>query len=309
MRILFGTIAKNIEHRMAQLLTFFTELQKELPDSHIFLYENNSTDNTCSYFPLFESMIQNLHIKSENIPAEELLQTVARTWDNKPCRMELIAMARNKLLDMIHSHGFDDDDLIVMFDADMKEPICMPPLLKILKNFPDADAIFANGLTANCQHYYDMYALRHENAPYGPEIRGTEFWDAMPRITIAQRTPVISAFGGLGIYKGYCLKHNSYSALPTKSLDQLYKSIMARHGYVKPIPETHYKGGLIGAYLFGEGPYDESRSLNPRDIFYVNNSGYSYPVVCEHSTFHATMTMRGQGRFFIDPELLYHSDH
>jgi hypothetical protein len=64
---------------------------------------------------------------------------------------------------------------------------------------------------------------------------------------------------------------------------------------------THYEGVLLGVYLF-----------EPKEaggFFYHNNSGYSWPVVCEHSTFHARMTLRGQGRFFIDPELIYQSGH
>lgn len=314
MPVFLGTIAKNIEKSMLPLLTFLTELQNHIPDIHVFLYENNSTDKTRDYFPLFESMVKNIHIQSETIDESDILkQGLLRTWNNKPCRITMIAQARNKLLDMMNAHGYDDADLIIMFDSDMNEPIPIQPLLQTLENFPqDADAIFANGLSANGQTYYDMYALRHMDSPYGPEIRGEEFWDTLRQMKImrsTQRMPVISAFGGLGIYRGYCLKHNSYSALPTKSLDQLYTSIMAQTGYVKQNPITHYKGILMGAYLFGEGPYDSVKSLNPRDIFYVNNSGYNFPVVCEHSTFHATMAMRGQGRFFIDPELIYYSDH
>jgi hypothetical protein len=227
--------------------------------------------------------------------------------------MESIANARNNLLEMMAAHGYTDDDLIILFDSDIREAMPVDPLLRLIRDFPsDADGIFANGLSARNDRYYDMYALRFLHGPHGskglegPELRGDEFWETLPQIKITERTPVVSAFGGLAIYRGYCLKHNSYSVLPTKDLDRLYKSILPES---EKQVETHYKGSLLGAYLFGEGPYDASRSLNPSDIFYRNNSGYNFPVVCEHGTFHATMTMRGQGRFFIDPELLYYSDH
>lgn len=311
MTVYIGMIAKNIENSILPLLTFLTEFQTALPDSHVFIYENNSTDETRSYFPILQTMIQNIHIQSETLSESDLLKEgLMRTWDNKPCRMEMIARARNKLLEMIDCHGYMDDDLIIMLDSDMSEPVEIGPLLQKLQNFPkDADAIFANGLASNRKIYYDMYALRYVNSLYGPEIRGDAFWKTIKNIEITERMPVISAFGGLGIYKGYCLKHNSYSAIPTKSLDQLYKSIMSQSGYIQPIPETHHNGALMGMYLFGEGPYDTSHSLNPQDIFYVNNSGYNFPVVCEHSTLHATMIMRGQGRLFIDPDQRYYSNH
>jgi hypothetical protein len=109
MRIFLGTIAKNIEKRILPLLAFLTEFQTAIPESHIFLYENNSTDQTRAYFPLLESMVPNIHIQSETISDAELLkECVARTYDNKPCRMELISRARNKLLDMMNAHGYDD---------------------------------------------------------------------------------------------------------------------------------------------------------------------------------------------------------
>ncbi|MDQ3109204.1 MAG: hypothetical protein M3R17_04860 [Bacteroidota bacterium] len=38
-------------------------------------------------------------------------------------------------------------------------------------------------------------------------------------------------------------------------------------------------------------------------IFYVNNSGTNFPVVCEHVTFHYQMRYNGNGRIFISPEL------
>jgi hypothetical protein len=303
MAILFGTVVKNIEGSIFQLIQFLTEITRELPEAHFFIYENNSTDKTRDYFPLMQSILSNIHILSEDYTQEELLRiSISRREDNKPCRMELIAFARNKLLDMIESHGYTNDDLIVMFDCDMRS-IPTKPLFERLRAFPDdIDALFANGLSTNCQTYYDMYALRFGKNLLGPEIRGLEFWDSLPRIVIQNPTSVLSAFGGLAIYKGYCLKQNRYSALPTQALDILNKQIIQQTGY-KPASsetQTQYKGAPIGIYLFGSGP---------DDIFYLNNSGYNYPVVCEHSTLHAEMMLRGQGRFRIDPDLKYYSDH
>ena len=301
MTIVFGTVAKNIEGSIFQLIQFLNELVKVLPDAQFFMYENNSTDGTRNYFPMLQSLIPNIHIESDTFTHEELLQKcVARSCENNPCRMELISHARNKLLTMIRSNGYGcDGDLVVMFDCDMVS-IPTEPLLERLRAFPDdVDVLFANGLSRNGQTYYDMYALRYGNNPFGPELLASTFWDSMPQICIKQSIPVISAFGGLAIYRGECLDNSRYSAIPTRALDTIYKQLIKQTGFT-PSKETHKNGAAMGIYLFGQGP---------EDIFYLNNSGYNFPVVCEHSTFHADMMTRGYGRFRIDPDLKYYSNH
>jgi hypothetical protein len=301
MTVVFGTVAKNIEGSIFQLIQFLTELANALPDAHFFLYENNSTDGTRKYFPILQSISTNLHIQSETFTNEELLQrSVARSCENNPCRMEMIAYARNKLLTAIQAHGYGrDEDFVVMFDCDMAS-IPTAPLLERLRAFPDdVDVLFANGLARDGQRYYDMYALRYGNNPFGPELLGETFWKTMPQISIKGSIPVISAFGGLAIYRGYCLNNSRYSAIPTQALDTIYKQLIKQTDY-KQIKETHHNGASMGIYLFGQGP---------DDIFYVNNSGYNFPVVCEHSTFHADIMLRGHGRFRIDPDLKYYSMH
>jgi hypothetical protein len=302
MRLYIGTIARNIESSLLNFISFVSEITRRLPDTHVLLYENNSTDATRALLPLLQTASPYVQIQSEDFTNAELLASCkAQTWDNKPCRMEVIARARNKLLDMIRAAGCTDGDYVLMIDCDIAKPFesqDIDAICERVRNFPhDADALFANGLNANGVTYYDMYALRHTGAPFGPEIVGEDFWKTLPRIAVRERTPIYSGFGGMALYRGYCVKDNAYSALPTSALHAFTTECMKRHGYVQPKFETHYRGALIGIHLFGD------------DVYYHNNSGYNYPVVCEHSTFHATLAMRGQGRFIIDPAMRYYSNH
>ena len=237
----------------------------------------------------------------EDYTHDELLgKCKANTWDMKPCRMEMIAMARNRLLGMIDAVGYSNDDLIVMIDSDISVLPDMNVLTERLRDFPtDVDALFANGVYRGSNHYYDRYALRYSGQPFGPETIGDGFWKTLPNIVIDRPMSIISGFGGLAIYKGYCIRDNQYSAIPTKNLDTLIKDTIRVNGYRRPQPPTEpcRDGCLLGMYLFGNGP---------DDLFYYNNSGYNYPVVCEHSTFNANILLRGQGRFIVDPELKYY---
>ncbi len=300
MKIIFGAICKNIEPEIFNCINFLAQALERFPDSHVCIYENNSTDNTKTYMPLLQNIAApgRVHILSEDMDVAAVLEaSAARTWDNKTCRMELIALARNKLLDMINAVGYTDDDRIVMFDPDI---VAVPNIDAIANCIAreDADVIFANGLNASKTAYYDMYAYRCAAIPLGPELRGEEFWKTLKYMAITSRTPVYSAFGGLGIYRGACLKDNRYSAVPTKDLDDMNRSLVVQHGIEFPKPVTHHEGCLMGVYLFGKDGF-----------FYHNNSGHNYPVVCEHSTFHARMYNRGQRRMYIDPDLKYFSGH
>ena len=298
MKVLFGTIAKNIEGSFQNLLAFASELFALQPDADLYLYENNSTDATRAFFPLLESCSPHVHVHSEDFTAaQQLAASRAHTWDKKPCRIEMIAVARNKLLEMM-APDVGSADYVVLFDADMAQPLDAAAILHTLLDFPvDADAIFANGLSANGLTYYDMYALRTHDRPCGPEILGETFWKTLPRQMIRARTPVYSAFGGLGLYRAAAVRGARYSAFPTPELNALY------HRVASPMPphDTHYNGALLGTYLF--------EAKEDGGFFYYNNSGYAAPIVCEHSTFHADMAARGTGRFYIDPALTFWSTH
>ena len=157
--------------------------------------------------------------------------------------------------------------------------------------------------------YYDAYAYRDTQHPFGAELLGEEIFDFKYKSVIvqipfdAQPIPVLSAFGGLGIYKSTCIRGLRYSAIPTQDLHTLNLRIMKEnpdHLYVKKVkekPTTHIQGVSQGIYLFD------------KELFYRNCSGYNFPVICEHVPFHAAMIVRGYDKLFVLPPLLYVSDH
>lgn len=300
MRIIAGTVCKNIENHFSVFSTFLQVLQDAIPTLEVFIYENNSTDRTKQFLQILNDSLNSCRIKSEDV---DLRPERAITWDMKPCRMEMISNARNKLLDMIFQTEPGNDDIIMFFDGDMLNLPTMANLFETLTNFPqDTDAIFANGVTVSGTNYYDLYALRNVDVPIGPEVIGETFWKNLPRVSIHEKTKVCSAFGGLAIYRAKCLSGIRYSAIPTADLDTLNKHLVAQFNpqvpSVQPEIDTHINGCLLGMYYFGNN-----------GLFYWNNSGYNYPVVCEHTTLHASMWVNGHRNMYIDPELKYFSDH
>ena len=312
MTLFCGAVTRNLEKSFPNFKQFMYSLFGELTDLQLFIYENNSTDNTKKLLEDWATLDKRVHVKCEVFSKEFLLeQGYARAYDNIPCRMESISTARNKLVEWMESFGMGvgEDDLTIFIDPDIPTVFPVECLVSLCRSFPQgAHAFFANGLSGNMK-YYDAYAYRDTQHPFGAELLGEEIFDFKYKSVIkqipfdAQPIPVLSAFGGLGIYKSICIRGLRYSATPTQDLHTLNLRIMKDnpdHLYVKKIkekPTTHIQGASQGIYLFD------------KELFYRNCSGYNFPVICEHVPFHAAMIARGYDKLFVLPPLIYVSDH
>lgn len=85
MKVLFGTIAKNIEGQFPNLLAFASELFALQPDADLYLYENNSTDATRAFFPLLESCSPHVHVHSEDFTAAQQPRVGCRSEPEIDC--------------------------------------------------------------------------------------------------------------------------------------------------------------------------------------------------------------------------------
>ena len=296
MKVVLGGIVKNIEKHFSSATNFIKALKDLIPSLEVCIYENNSTDGTKKLLDNFVKSEEYVSAVSENIEDSYFLTLGnARTWDNKPCRIEMIAYARNKLLQMILLKNLSSSDYVIMIDLDFSIAPDVNILSDTLKYMhPDVHALFANGITGEGR-YYDAYELRTEGYPYGSEILGDVFWSSehMQKLqTVIDPSgppiPVYSAFGGLAIYRADVIKDCTYSADITDALHNFYKG----HRYEEKI-ETHYKGVLLGCYL------------KDTSIFYKNNSGYNYPIAAEHVNFNYSIRSKGFTNMFIAPFLYY----
>ena len=290
MRVVLGGIVRNIESHFYVLKEFIIHLKTVIPTLEVCIYENNSTDNTKT---LLKNLPGYVSVKSEDYSEEFFVNSFpARTYKNEGCRIHKIAFARNKLLEMINKK---DSDFVIMMDMDIKIAPDISIIKQLLEFWPqNLHAIFANGIQQN-GHYYDGYEFRSTELPFGPEILGETFWSDVHMAKIQHKyepnsplIPVISAFGGLAIYKSEVIRCCIYSADITDELHEFYKSLPI----VDPKPQTHYNGCGLGIYK--------------DSIFYKNNSGYNYPVCAEHVNFHLSIRKKGFTNMFICPALYYY---
>ena len=315
-------VCKNVVNTLPVIRAAFEDLASKagVPCWAVF-YENNSDDGTDTELMKWasEAPADQVRVQCDKFTRdEELSRGAARTFDNKPCRMEQIAHARNMLLDMLLGERGSPAKYVIMIDMDNPVPFPVNAILRCIARDPDGfDALICYGLNP-FGYMYDFYAYRDAQFPFGPEIMREAFWSghhqcyvqtAMHNKTmfcnrqIKQNPamlpyiPVASGFNGLCIFRLDAIKGIRYSAVPTPEMNAEYEAMNCIPPLAKNA-KTHVDGASVGMYLF---PKDE----NNKGIFYFHNSGYNFPVVCEHVPFFASMRANNYRRIYLCTDLVW----
>ena len=196
--VIIGGIAKNIEKSFPDLIQNLDNIKSVFDSSITFLVIDENDDNT-----------------------ENLLKQYAETTDNTYLfkisnsghRTERIANARNKVLEVSEPY-LDKYQFFLTFDLDFKK-IPPPSIVDTLKSHNSWDVATAN----TPGYYYDRWALRTKESKdscwKNHKDRNCDkplsMWlpNSLHEHQIPTDTPpieVISAFGGLAIYKNNLLK-------------------------------------------------------------------------------------------------------
>ena len=351
--IILCGVCKNVASTLPVIRAAFEELVSKagVPCWAVF-YENNSDDGTDAELLKWASEAPHqVIVKCEKFTRdEELARGAARTVDNQPCRMEQIAHARNKLLDMLLGErsspnpssgeptaqapvptvpvggavvpvGSSPAKYVVMIDTDNPVPFPVNAILKCIARDPDGfDALVCNGLNSSGQ-IYDTYAYRDAQFPFGPEIMRDVFWSGhhqhYMRTAVHNNTlffnrqikqnparlpyvPILSGFNGMCIFRREALMGLRYSAVPTAEMNAEYEALYS----IPPFSNTIVNGASVGIHLFPDNNNSNNNSNN-KGIFYFHNSGYNFPVVCEHTTLFAAMRARNRRRIHLCTDLVW----
>jgi hypothetical protein len=382
--IILCGVCKNVVSTLPVIRAAFEELveQSGVPCWAIF-YENNSDDGTDVELMKWAAeapgqvMVQCDKFTKE----EELSRGVARTFDNYPCRMERIAFARNRLLDMLLGERSSPNPsslsvalstpspsgersspnpsslsappstppsiiggeggvwgtigsparYVVMIDMDNPVPFPVNQVLRCIARDPDGfDALVCNGLNP-MGYMYDIYAYRDAQFPFGPEIMREAFWSGHHQYyvqtavhnktllfmrqnkqnpSLLPYVPILSGFNGLCIFRREALRGLRYSAVPTPEMNAEYEAMNC----IPPLAKnanTHVNGASVGIHLFPNDNDSENHKNNHKNnekdkgIFYFHNSGYNFPVVCEHVPFFAGMRAKNRRRIYLCTDLVW----
>ncbi len=319
-KVIICGVCRNVETTFPKTCAMIEEIGQLFQDYRVIVYENNSTDQTALLLKCWEARNNRVFIKSEYVSDEDYAKIVInQTWDKQVFRPERIAIARNKVLDIAFSPTYDSIPYVIWIDMDFEVMPNYEAIVEVFQNSDRWDGVLAYGIDSN-DHFFDWYALRSRLYPFGPELLGSEAWDAMNKsLTLAPQEdwyPVFSAFGGLGIYKKSSIVGCKYAAVVTEELVELTSQLMKSEDFILvrsikkyqrschsfpnvfslPFPAVNLPPmlGDVGFKLFS----------NEELIWRMNCGVTQYPSVCEHVPFHASMIQKGHGKLFINPRLV-----
>ncbi len=320
-KVIICGVCKDVAERVPYTITIMEKIGELFSDYRIIVYENNSSDETARILKEWEGRNSKVRAITEHVDQKELENLfVNRTEDGNFYRAETIARARNIVLDKALSETYQDFVYLIWMDMDFKLEPDYEGFREVFESDREWDAVFAYGIDPPGT-YWDWYAFRDHQCPIGSELLGNDWWYLPRQKRFLNRNddwyPVISAFGGCGIYKKDAIKGCCYSGLVTKDLAQLSHKIIQENpshpiikkyvADVKNVKEYVTINAPSSAFLDIHDPRvgiildDISEDI----VWRMSSFVYKYPSVCEHVAFHASMILNGHGKLFVNPRLIF----
>ncbi len=315
-KVLICGVCKNVKNAVPNTIQSAKHLGEQFLDYEIVIYENNSTDKTKELFQGWANKDSHVHFISEDLSEKKMAPLFNMKVYN---RTEAIARARNKVLDVVMQDKYEDFKYVVWADLDFLEPWSVDQIVEtVLHPEQECDAVFANGI-------YDLFALRDPQFAIGFELIGRKYFQKIneirSRLTLDPKgawRKVYSAFGGMAIYKRKALQGCRYSGVVTKDLEKVVTrwleearastEVCLLEDYDHLLSSTR----IVNLYLINR-VYNRN-SLPAKIGMKLNNAHgtgkvawfsctrkHTLPWTCEHIPLHASMALRGHGKFFINP--------
>ena len=218
LNVLFCATCKNVADYIERTLSLVHETGKMFKNYDVFLYENNSSDNTVEIIKQDEKVI----LETETLPDASYERSSVSFYQ----RCQFIANARNKYVDYINNNA-SEYDYVFVFDTDLKGGWSKEGILTsvyYLESNAEYDCMTSYCVVGGYGDLplekeskfnwlmFDSYAFRFydDNSKFPMDIANYN------RIKVskgANPLRVKSNFNGLGIYRPSCFKENYYSVL------------------------------------------------------------------------------------------------
>lgn len=212
--VLVTGLARNTEgHLKKEIKRIEAQVSKVFNDIKFLVIESDSTDNTLA--ELLKISSENSNFKFISLKSIEL---------EIPNRIERLTHCRNFYVNELrHNKEYRDSEFVIVIDFDIKNNRLDLRVLKDWINNSNWTALFANQTGA----YFDIYALRKQGWIEGDcfqeysklleflspaAAKQKAIWSKMIKIRKgAKPIRVLSAFGGLGVYRKEVFLAHDYS--------------------------------------------------------------------------------------------------
>ena len=226
-KIIFAGICRNVEQTLASNIERIVRTAKEFNDFHIFLYENDSIDNTVNILNSYSQKTK-LTFLSENRQDKDYRDDIHNgidPWHFNRCK--ILATCRNIYLRHILT-SFSDYDYLCVLDWDIKGGWSYTGFnhgIYTLESDKSYACVSSYGVLSepnnkntledyNSEDYimYDSLAFRPLNMSKGIHILKTPAFNRIHFSRGDDPIEVASNFGGMALYKLSLLKDKRYEA-------------------------------------------------------------------------------------------------
>ncbi|WP_369753148.1 hypothetical protein AB3G34_00870 [Flavobacterium sp. WC2409] len=222
--VVIAALARDCEDSLINNIPLIDHLRSKFSWSQVVVVENDSKDNTKEILFNWEKKSEGVKIISQDFGIKTIPdQTVAMASPTTSFyRIEKMSFYRNMYLDYIDTLGHDIDYLIVI-DIDVKTFSVDELVNSIDQANNNWGGIFSNGVTISSylgfksKIYYDVFAVyeypQKDFFSYTDESLERTFRTINKNTKKYKYHNVISAFGGIGIYKYPAIKSLRYKAI------------------------------------------------------------------------------------------------
>lgn len=261
--IIVCSIVRNAEKGLLRNIPVMSDFLKNFKDYRVFVYENDSIDQTKNLLEKWHSSdSKHVFISLNNtdptntIPSAQSVPGINPFFSHK--RIDKMAHIRNQYMEYIDNNGWVGDYLLVV-DLDVARLDCDCILSSFSKDL-EWDAVTAFGYSTSPRfrrRYHDTYALTIWGDQQNPQTESKikDYADLYGNLKPSDEwIRVASAFGGLAIYRFEAVKGLRYSFPALENNDprvevrcehfSLYKQMIERgfdRFYINPAMVLKYQ--------------------------------------------------------------------
>ncbi len=204
-RVIITGIARDNIKDLPVMIRHIEYVGSFFADYRVIVFENDSSDGTAEALASWSKRNPKVKAISQNF------------GNAKRPNIQFLADCRNKYLEAIVDHEYNNFDIVMPMDMDMSYGIDVRAIVDSFSKFDQWGAVCSNGIFTKDGKMWDMFAFRNAELPYGPnEVSSAEYWFKTvgkgqkiydPKLALV---PVYSCFGGMAMYKRQFIKGCRY---------------------------------------------------------------------------------------------------
>jgi hypothetical protein len=249
--VVICALARDCEDSLRKNIPRIEELRGLFTRSSVIVIENDSKDLTKTLLSEWQKNSAGVNVLSEDLHVVTIPQaSAANEYPGTSLhRIGKMASFRNKYMEWIEGNG-ETYDLVLMIDIDVPD-FSIDGIYEAISKAPgDWGALFANGYTDTrilgkpvYTMYFDMYAYMDTWPASKPYVTyGKLFAEKKKmneRLKGRDYLPVLSAFGGIGVYKYEAIAGLRYKAVPNG--DQYLEALCEHVPFNKEVADRGFQ--------------------------------------------------------------------